>query len=64
MIRDARARLEFVNKQLAYQADNDSAMAYLKKAHAKFIPSAAEAADEEKAEATDKPGDSKTESGG
>lgn len=40
VINDARARLHFVNEQLAYQADHDSAKAYLKKAHAKFIPSA------------------------
>lgn len=38
VINDARARLRFVNEQLAYQADNDSAKAYLNKAHAKFIP--------------------------
>ena len=38
IINDARARLSFVNKQLAYQADNDSAKAYLNKAHAKYIP--------------------------
>lgn len=39
IINDARARLRFVNEQLAYQADNDSAKTYLNKAHAKFIPS-------------------------
>lgn len=38
VINDARARLRFVNEQLAYQADNDSAKAYLNKAHARFIP--------------------------
>ena len=38
VINDASARLSFVNEQLAYQADNDSAKAYLNKAHAKFIP--------------------------
>jgi hypothetical protein len=38
IINNARARLEFINKQLAYQADKDSAIAYLHKAHAKFIP--------------------------
>jgi hypothetical protein len=38
VINDARARLRFVNEQLAYQADNDSAKAYLNKAHAKYIP--------------------------
>lgn len=40
VINDARSRLRFVNEQLAYQADNDTAKAYLNKAHAKFIPSA------------------------
>ena len=38
VINDARARLQYVNEQLAYQADSDSAKAYLNKAHAKFIP--------------------------
>lgn len=38
VINDARARLRFVNKQLAYEADRDSAKTYLKKTHAKFIP--------------------------
>lgn len=38
VINDARARLRFVNEQLSYQADNDSAKAYLNKAHAKYIP--------------------------
>ena len=38
VINDARARLGFVNKQLAYEADRDTAKAYLKKTHAKFIP--------------------------
>ena len=38
VINDARARLRFVNEQLAYQADHDSAKAYLNKTHSKFIP--------------------------
>lgn len=38
VINDARSRLHFVNEQLVYQADNDSAKTYLNKAHAKFIP--------------------------
>ncbi len=38
VINDARSRLRFVNEQLAYQADSESAKAYLNKAHAKFIP--------------------------
>lgn len=38
VINDARARLRFVNEQLAYQADDVSAKTYLNKTHAKFIP--------------------------
>lgn len=38
IINDARSRLHFVNKQLAYQADTDSAKNYLNKAHKKYIP--------------------------
>ena len=38
VINDARARLQFVNEQLSYEADRDSAKAYLKRTHAKFIP--------------------------
>jgi hypothetical protein len=38
VINDARARLGFVNKQLAYEADRDTAKTYLKRTHAKFIP--------------------------
>jgi hypothetical protein len=45
VINDARARLRFVNEQLAYEADQDSAKAYLKKAHARFIPDTAQMRD-------------------
>lgn len=38
VINDARSRLGFVNKQLAYEADRDTAKTYLKRTHAKFIP--------------------------
>ncbi len=38
VINDARSRLNFFNKQLAYEANQDSAKEYLNKAHAKFIP--------------------------
>jgi hypothetical protein len=38
VINDARARLHFINTQLSYEADRDSASGYLKKTHAKFIP--------------------------
>jgi hypothetical protein len=38
VINDARARLNFINSQLSYEADRDSAKKYLRKTHAKFIP--------------------------
>lgn len=38
VINDARSRLRFVNEQLSYEADRDSAKAYLQQTHAKFIP--------------------------
>lgn len=38
VINDARARLWFVNKHLSYEADRESAKAYLEKTHSKFIP--------------------------
>lgn len=38
VINDARAKLRFINQQLSYEADRDSAKEYLHKAHAKFIP--------------------------
>jgi hypothetical protein len=49
VINDARARLHFVNKQLAYEADQESAKTYLKKAHAKFIPDTAQMRDGDEA---------------
>lgn len=38
VINCARARLQFVNSRLSYEANRDSAKAYLQKTHAKFIP--------------------------
>jgi len=38
VINDARSRLQFINSQLSYNADRDSAKDYLHKTHAKFIP--------------------------
>ena len=38
VLNDAKSRLEFINKQLSYEADRDSSSGYLKKTHAKFIP--------------------------
>lgn len=42
IINDARSRLRFVNEQLSYEADRDSSKAYLRRAHAKFIPNLSE----------------------
>lgn len=53
VINDARVRLNFFNTQLAYEADQESAKAYLKKAHAKFIPDTAELRDEVVVETND-----------
>lgn len=50
VINDARARLHFVNTQLAYEADQDSAKAYLRKTHAKFIPDTAQIRDGDSAD--------------
>jgi hypothetical protein len=38
IINSARARLSFINQQLAYEATQGSAKEYLKKTHAKYIP--------------------------
>jgi len=38
VINTARARLDFVNDSLSYEANRESSKAYLLKAHAKFIP--------------------------
>lgn len=42
VINDARAKLRFINQQLSYEADRDSAKEYLHKTHAKFIPDVAD----------------------
>ena len=41
IINDARARLRFINQHLSYEASRESATAYLKRTHSKFIPSVA-----------------------
>jgi hypothetical protein len=38
IIATARARLQFINKSLSYEAGRDTARTYLEKAHSKFIP--------------------------
>ena len=38
VIANARARLQFINESLGYQASRESSRGYLEKAHAKFIP--------------------------
>lgn len=40
VINTARARLDFINQSLAYEASRESAREYLTKAHSKFIPNA------------------------
>jgi hypothetical protein len=47
VINDARSRLHFVNTQLSYEANQESAKAYLRKTHAKFIPDTAEMRDDD-----------------
>jgi hypothetical protein len=42
VINDAHSRLRFINQQLSYKANRDSAKEYLQKTHAKFIPAEAE----------------------
>lgn len=38
ILNDARARLSFFSQQLHYQADSNSELEYLRKAHSKYIP--------------------------
>jgi len=38
ILNDARARLSFFSEQLNYQADSDSELEYLQRAHSKYIP--------------------------
>jgi len=38
IIQDCRGRLEFFRKQLEYSADKDSALTYLRKTHARYLP--------------------------
>jgi Histidine kinase-, DNA gyrase B-, and HSP90-like ATPase len=38
IIQDCRGRLEFFREQLEYSADRDSALAYLRKTHEKYLP--------------------------
>lgn len=47
VINDARAKLRFINQQLSYEADRDSAKEYLHRTHAKFIPDVANVARQE-----------------
>lgn len=50
VINDARTRLQFFSDQLAYEADRDSAKAYLNKTHEKFIPTSNEPSPEKQYE--------------
>ncbi|MBN3755338.1 ATP-binding protein [Paraburkholderia sp. Tr-20389] len=47
VINDARAKLRFINQQLSYEADAESAKDYLRLTHAKFIPDVLEVSDDE-----------------
>ncbi len=38
VLNDAKAKLDFINTQLSYEADRDSAKEYLQKTHTRFIP--------------------------
>ena len=38
VINDAKSKLDFINQQLSYEADRESAKDYLQKAHSRFIP--------------------------
>lgn len=50
VINDARARLNFLNSQLLYEADKDSSTGYLETTHKKFIPDLSEQVLEEGSE--------------
>lgn len=52
---DARSRLRFFKEQLAYEADRDSARAYLKAKHEKFLPTPEQIVDAEKSAAGNSP---------
>lgn len=47
VISDARTKLKFINSQLSYEANRGTSKAYLKKAHARFIPEITEETTEE-----------------
>jgi hypothetical protein len=52
VIANARARLQFINNSLNYEASRESARGYLEKAHSKFIPNVSDDAEvEEESEA-------------
>jgi hypothetical protein len=47
VIANAKARLQFINASLSYEANRESSKTYLQKAHAKFIPQTGAATDDE-----------------
>lgn len=55
IIANAKARLQFINASLSYEANRASSKAYLQKAHAKFIPKAGAVEADEPEEETDEP---------
>jgi hypothetical protein len=46
ILRDAKARLEFFRRELNFEADNDSAMRYLRETHERYLPTTASVAAE------------------
>jgi hypothetical protein len=55
IISDCKGRLNFFKEKLDYEANHDSALSYLKKAHEKYIPTCLTGDDEEKSETEQKP---------
>lgn len=55
IIANAKARLQFINASLSYEANRASSKAYLQKAHAKFIPKAGAVEADEPEDETDEP---------
>jgi len=52
IIQDCKGRLNFFKAKLDYEANHDSALSYLKKAHEKYIPTCLDGADTKEADAT------------
>ncbi|MES2659978.1 MAG: ATP-binding protein [Verrucomicrobiota bacterium] len=55
IIANAKARLQFINASLSYEANRESSKAYLLKAHARFIPQSSALEADEPEEGRDEP---------